>query len=236
MHFDTPDREPDDHAGASWWRELTPYQWFVFLVASLGWLFDTMDQQLFTMARKPAVTRLLDVAPGDPTATGRVDEYGGYATTVFMIGWAIGGIVFGILGDKVGRAKTMMMTVLFYSAFTGLSALSTGIWDFAFYRFLTGLGVGGQFAVGVALVAEVMSDRARPFALGWLQRSRRSATCWRPAWASAWADWKNPGQSPAPGDSCSWSAWPLPSWPYRSSSGSRSPSGGRPRCRRRAKS
>ena len=148
MHFDTPAREPDDHAGASWWRELTRYQWFVFLVASLGWLFDTMDQQLFTMARKPAVTRLLDVAPGDPTATGRVDEYGGYATTVFMIGWAIGGIVFGILGDKVGRAKTMMMTVLFYSAFTGLSALSTGIWDFAFYRFLTGLGVGGQFAVG----------------------------------------------------------------------------------------
>ena len=71
------------------------------------------------------------MAPGDPTATGQVDEYGGYATSVFMIGWAIGGIVFGILGDKVGRAKTMMMTVLFYSAFTGLSALSTGIWDFA---------------------------------------------------------------------------------------------------------
>ena len=86
-----------------------------------------------------------------------------------MIGWAIGGIFFGILGDKIGRARTMMMTVLCYSAFTGLSALSTGVWDFAGYRFLTGLGVGGQFAVGVALVAEVMSDRARPFALGWLQ-------------------------------------------------------------------
>ena len=63
----------------------------------------------------------------------------------------------------------MMLTVLCYSAFTGLSALSVGVRDFAFYRFLTGLGVGGQFAVGVALVAEVMSDRARPFALGWLQ-------------------------------------------------------------------
>ena len=86
-----------------------------------------------------------------------------------MIGWALGGIFFGILGDKLGRAKTMMMTVLCYSAFTGLSALSVGVWDFAFYRFLTGLGVGGQFAVGVALVAEVMPDRSRPFALGWLQ-------------------------------------------------------------------
>ncbi len=63
----------------------------------------------------------------------------------------------------------MIITVLLYSAFTGLSALSKGVRDFAFYRFLTGLGVGGQFAVGVALVAEVMSDRARPFALGWLQ-------------------------------------------------------------------
>ena len=98
-----------------------------------------------------------------------VDGYAGYTTTIFMIGWALGGFFFGVLGDRLGRAKTMMLTVLCYSAFTGLSALSVGVWDFAGYRFLTGLGVGGQFAVGVALVAEVMSDRARPFALGWLQ-------------------------------------------------------------------
>ena len=74
-----------------------------------------------------------------------------------------------MLGDKIGRAKTMLLTILCYSAFTGLSAISKGSWDFAVYRFLTGLGVGGEFAVGVALVAEVMPDRARPFALGWLQ-------------------------------------------------------------------
>jgi MFS family permease len=158
-----------DGSGTPWWRELTGYQWFVFLVATLGWLFDTMDQQLFNLARRPAVIELLHATPGDPIAAGQVDKYGGYTTTVFMIGWALGGIVFGILGDKIGRAKTMMLTVLTYSAFTGLSALSVGVWDFAGYRFLTGLGVGGQFAVGVALVAEVMSDRARPFALGWLQ-------------------------------------------------------------------
>src|SRR5207249_8996570 len=102
---------------------------------------------------------------GDPA----VDEYAGYTTSIFMIGWALGGFFFGVLGDKLGRAKTMILTVLCYSAFTGLSALSTGVWDFSFYRFLTGLGVGGQFAVGVALVAEVMPDRARPFALGLLQ-------------------------------------------------------------------
>jgi len=158
-----------DGPPVAWWRELTRYQWFVFLVASLGWLFDTMDQQLFNLARMPAVTELLHVTAGDAASAGQVKEYAGYTTTIFMIGWAMGGIVFGILGDKIGRAKTMMLTVLAYSAFTGLSAMSVGVWDFAVYRFLTGLGVGGQFAVGVALVAEVMSDRARPYALGWLQ-------------------------------------------------------------------
>src|SRR5208282_183492 len=165
MHFDTPAREPDDHAGASWWRELTRYQWFVFVVASLGWLFDTMDQQLFNLARKPAITALLGVQSNDP----RVDEYGAYTTSIFIVGWALGGLIFGILGDRIGRVRTMLLTILAYSVFTGLSSVATGVWDFSLYRFLTGLGVGGEFAVGVALVAEVMPDRARPHALGWLQ-------------------------------------------------------------------
>ena len=171
MPFDgSPAGKPSsDLAAAPWWRDVTPYQWFVFAVASLGWLFDTMDQQLFNLARNPAIIQLLGVQAGDPASTGQVAAYSGYTTTVFLVGWALGGIIFGILGDKLGRARTMIITVLLYSAFTGLSALSKGVWDFAFYRFLTGLGVGGQFAVGVALVAEVMSDRARPFALGWLQ-------------------------------------------------------------------
>jgi MFS family permease len=170
MHFD--DTAPSPRASSEnlpWWKGLTSYQWFVFAVASLGWLFDTMDQQLFNLARISAVRSLLGATPGDEVMARQVNEYGGYATTIFMIGWALGGIAFGILGDKLGRAKTMLLTVLCYSAFTGLSALSVGVWDFAFYRFLTGLGVGGQFAVGVALVAEVMPDRSRPFALGWLQ-------------------------------------------------------------------
>jgi MFS family permease len=170
MHFeDPPVAQATSADNVPWWKELTRYQWFVFIVASLGWLFDTMDQQLFNLARISAVRNLLGVVPGDMSMEGQVDWYGGVATTVFMVGWAIGGLFFGVLGDKIGRAKTMMLTVLCYSAFTGLSALSRNVYDFAFYRFLTGLGVGGQFAVGVALVAEVMSDRARPFALGLLQ-------------------------------------------------------------------
>lgn len=95
--------------------------------------------------------------------------WGGYATSVFIAGWATGGLVFGVLGDRIGRARTMMITILIYSLCTGLSALSVGFWDFAFYRFITGLGVGGEFAVGVALLAEVMPAKSRSGALGALQ-------------------------------------------------------------------
>lgn len=152
-----------------WYKLLNKYHWFVLIVAALGWLFDTMDQQLFTLARVPAMKELLP-AQSDPAAMkALVAEYGGYATAIFLLGWATGGLTFGVLGDRFGRAKVMMWTILAYSLCTGLSALSTGFWDFAFYRFLTGLGVGGEFAVGVALVAEVMPEKARPFALGWLQ-------------------------------------------------------------------
>lgn len=165
-----PSATSSPFAGA-WYKELNSYHWFVMLVASLGWLFDTMDQQLFTLARRPAMLELLHVRAGDPAAAGLVATYAGYTTSIFMIGWAVGGVLFGILGDRIGRVKTMLISILCYSAFTGLSVLSTGVWDFSLYRFLTGLGVGGEFAVGVALVAEVMPNRARPYALGLLQAS-----------------------------------------------------------------
>ncbi len=98
-----------------------------------------------------------------------VNEQAGYATMIFMIGWALGGVLFGVLGDRLGRAKTMMLTILCYTIFTGLGLFATGVWDFNVYRFLCGLGVGGQFAVGVALVAEVVPAQARPHALGMVQ-------------------------------------------------------------------
>jgi MFS family permease len=154
-------------AAYKWYKDLSRYHWFVLGVSSVGWMFDTMAQQLFNLARKPAIRELLG---GHPT-NALVDQLAGYSTAIFMIGWALGGILFGILGDRLGRAKTMMLTILSYTIFTGLSMLSTGVWDFNLYRFLCGLGVGGQFAVGVALVAEVVPERARPYALGMVQAS-----------------------------------------------------------------
>jgi MFS family permease len=176
MHLpETPSSSSDkstvDSAVAKgpWWREMNRYHWFVFMVASLGWLFDTMDQQLFNIARVPAMRELLQPEPGVQADKGLISSKAGDATSIFLIGWGTGGILFGILGDLIGRARCMMMTILLYSAFTGLSALSRNFTEFAMYRFLTGLGVGGEFAVGVSLVAEVMPDRARPFVLGLLQ-------------------------------------------------------------------
>ena len=165
------DRSPlsPTNAQVPWYRELNRYHWFVLIVAALGWLFDCLDQQLFILARQPAMRDLLPAISDPDQLQVAINTYSTYATSIFLIGWASGGLVFGVLGDRVGRAKTMMITILVYSVFTGLSAFSVGFWDFALYRFLTGLGVGGEFAVGVSLVAEVMPERARPYALGSLQ-------------------------------------------------------------------
>lgn len=156
-----------------WHKELTRYHWFVFVVAALGWLFDTMDQQLFVLARDEAVADLMQLKPTDP----QVAKLGGNATMWFLFGWAMGGLGFGIMGDRVGRVKTMLATILLYSIFTGLSVFARDYNEFVIFRFLTGLGVGGEFAVGVALVAEVMPDRARPFALSWLQALSAVGNC-----------------------------------------------------------
>ena len=146
-----------------WYRELNRYHWFVLTVASMGWMFDTMAQQLFNLARRPAMEHFL--GKGNPD----ISYQASLATTIFLIGWGIGGILGGILGDRIGRAKTMMITILSYTLFTGLSYFSTGVLDFNIYRFLCGFGVGGQFAVGVSMVAEVVPQRARPYALGMVQ-------------------------------------------------------------------
>src|SRR5438270_5365930 len=87
-----------------WWRELNRYHWFVLLVAALGWMFDCLDQQLFNIARRPAMIAL---APDKEL----VNQYADYATSIFLLGWGTGGIIFGIMGDLIGRARTMTLTI-----------------------------------------------------------------------------------------------------------------------------
>lgn len=148
-----------------WYHGLTGYHWLVLTVAALGWLFDTMDQWLYVLARQPAMTELL----GPNTPKEQVAYYSGIVQMIFIAGWATGGFLFGIIGDKLGRTRTMMITVLMYAGFTGLSALTQTWEQFAILRFLVGLGVGGEFAAGAALVAESFPAHARPTALGIMQ-------------------------------------------------------------------
>jgi MFS family permease len=163
IHLDAP-LEPDT-SGLVWWRQLTGYHWFVFLVASSAWLFDCLDQRLFSLARIPALNALktASATPND------VQEFGKIVTAFFLIGWGVGGMFFGALGDKFGRAKMLMVTILIYSVFTGLSYFSRSWFDFTACRFLTGLGVGGVFGLAVALIAETIPSGARVQALGLLQ-------------------------------------------------------------------
>lgn len=144
---------------------MTPYHWLVVTVASAGWLFDCMDQRLFILARESALTELL----GASAAAAEVKQYSGYATTAMILGWATGGMVFGTMSDRWGRVKTMIVTLLAYSGFTGLSGLSQNWIDFTIYRFLVGLGVGGMFGAATTLVAESVPGRIRAVALGALQ-------------------------------------------------------------------
>ncbi|MBA4063888.1 MAG: MFS transporter [Isosphaera sp.] len=172
---------PDDTAaprtGWASLRDLNRYQWFVFAVAAIAWMADCMDQQLFNLARNISVTDLVAGGLAPDEAKKAVDFWSTMATAVFLIGWATGGLTFGMFGDRIGRVRTLTYTILLYSVFTGLSAFSQGPYDYCAYRFLTGLGVGGVFAAAVALLAETMPANARPFTLGLMQALSAVGNC-----------------------------------------------------------
>lgn len=152
-----------------WYQGVPKYAWTVLIIGALGWMFDTMDQHLFTLVRQPSVTELLKGTVPDANLDAAAKATGAWLTSVFMLGWAAGGFVFGMLGDRIGRTRTMMITILMYAAFTGLNAFVQHPWQYAVCRFLTAMGVGGEFAAGAALVAETWPERSRPMALGTLQ-------------------------------------------------------------------
>lgn len=142
---------------SSWWSEATPYQQIVLILAILGWVFDSMNASIYSLVQTPALTELL----GAEATKGLIAQRGGIVFSVFILGWAIGGILFGILADYLGRAKVMIITILIYALFTGLAAFSHNWWELALYRFLCGLGIGGEWAAGSTLVAETWPDKAR---------------------------------------------------------------------------
>jgi MFS family permease len=145
-----------------WYQGLTPYHWWVFCVGALAWLFDCTDQRIFMLARSPGLSQLLHLPQTHPL----VVDYATWATAATMAGWALGGLFFGVVGDRWGRVKTLATCIFLYSLFTGLCGLATTWWDFCLYRLLMGGGIGGAFAAAATLIAETMPDHARSFCLG----------------------------------------------------------------------
>lgn len=164
------DAETQDETQLKWHQGIPRYAWLVLIIAALGWLFDAMDQNLFNLVRQQSVLDVLKHSGLEGKALeASAKSWGGALTSIFLIGWATGGFIFGVLGDRLGRARTMMITILVYACFTGLNGFVTEIRLYALCRFLTALGVGGEFAAGASLVAEVWPNRSRPMALGTLQ-------------------------------------------------------------------
>lgn len=163
--MDQPAPPPLLRSARPWHTELTPQQWRSGAAAWLGWLFDGLDMHLYTLVATPFVALLLAVEQRDPS----VGRYGSIIQAAFLVGWALGGGLFGRLGDLVGRSRALMLTILTYALFTGLSAAAQTWWQLMCFRFLAALGIGGEWAVGASLLVETWPVRWRPWIAAVLQ-------------------------------------------------------------------
>ena len=151
-----------DAADRTWYSAVTRYQWLVLVIASAGWMFDAFEGQVFNITRGQMLADLM----GSESSPERVRMWGDTFLAIFLLGGTVGGLAFGSLADRYGRKPTLAFTILFYSIFSGLTYFATELWHVAVLRFLVALGVGGEWAVGATLVAEVFPSRARARASG----------------------------------------------------------------------
>lgn len=140
--------------------------WHVLIATWLGELFDGMDASIYVLVLFPALSDLLNTS-----SHGEVGVVGSYVLAIFMIGWAVGALVFGILSDYIGRARTMVITILLYAICTGLCAFSQTWQELAFYRFLVGCGIGGEISIGAVILSECFKGRSRLHAVAALSTS-----------------------------------------------------------------
>src|SRR6478736_1063335 len=157
---------PDQAESKPTLRSLSPHQWKSGIAAWLGWMFDGLELHLYTLVALPFVAELLGkIPPTDP----RVGYHASLIQGSFLLGWAMGGAFFGRIGDRLGRARALSLTVLTYAVFTGLSFFATQWWHLMIFRFLAALGVGGEWAVGASLLSETWPKKWRPWIAAVLQ-------------------------------------------------------------------
>lgn len=133
----------------------------VLIAAFLGWMFDGLEQGVFPLVARPALQDLLGVVDDK-----QIGPWMGYITALFLLGAALGGLAFGWLGDRIGRVRAMIMSILAYSVFTGFCYFAQAPWQFGLFRFLAAVGMGGEWSLGVALVMECWPEKHRPLLSG----------------------------------------------------------------------
>lgn len=147
-------------------REITSHQWKSGAAAWLGWLFDGLDMHLYVLVAAPFVAELLGASS---TKDPNVGYYSSWIQAAFLIGWALGGGFFGFVADRIGRSRALTLTILTYACFTGMSYFAQTWWHLLIFRFLAALGIGGEWAVGAALLSETWPKRWQPWIAAVLQ-------------------------------------------------------------------
>lgn len=142
---------------AGWLGGITRYQWLVLFVAWLGWSLDATDFNLYSLVLRPAITELL----GGQASAAELGQVGGIVSTVGLLGWALGGFLFGMLADYIGRVRTLTISIALFSLFTALQGVAQAPWQLGLFRFLGGLGTGAEIIVGIPLLIEVFGGASR---------------------------------------------------------------------------
>src|SRR5579863_1308456 len=140
---------------------LSGYHWLVIAAGWAGWGFDVYDAVLFNFVARNCIPTLLHLTPGSPTASSAVAFWTGAITSMLLVSWALGGILFGWVADRLGRKRALFATITIYALGTGLCALSTSLWQLILCRTFAGLGIGGEWGIGAALVAEAVPENRR---------------------------------------------------------------------------
>ena len=146
-------------------RQISPQQWKSGLAAWLGWFFDGMELHIFTLVALPVVAQLMAL----PLASPDVKEKSSWIQGAFLAGWALGGAFFGRVGDRLGRSRALCLTILTYALFTGLCFFAQTWWQLLIFRFISALGIGGEWAIGASLLSETWPKKWRPWIAAVLQ-------------------------------------------------------------------
>ena len=141
--------------------DMNAYQWSVLFAAWLGWGFDIFDSLLMNYVAPTAVPTLLGIPLGTPEAQSSTLWWTGILTSILLLGWCAGGVIFGKVTDRIGRTKTLLLTMMLYAVGTAACAAAPNIWVLVACRIVSALGIGGEWAAGAAMVAEVVPENRR---------------------------------------------------------------------------